>query len=254
MICFCLLQDLQAKIESYVKNNGRHFTQEWFDNIMQKYKNKWERMQVIGLGSVLITTVTFAAAFTIPGGYNQDNGKPILGRKYMFKAFVLANTQSFIQAFSSLFTLVSSALLDPNAVDLQYATHTFIAAAGCMVVAFGLGSYVMLAPVSKPIAFVVLVFSLQLGSPFMYTAVQADKFLFRKLLNIFHVLKLLLRLIYKRISIEKLLVSLWLGKYIAATDIENNFERFFVGFSLSQLLVFPVMIGSYLFIFLFALF
>jgi Domain of unknown function len=222
---------MEIKIKSYIKDTGPYFTREWFDDIMQQYQNKWERVQVIGLGSVLITTITFAAAFTIPGGYNQEDGTPILGRKYIFKAFVLANAQSFIQAFTSLFTLISSALVDPNVVDLQYATYTFIAAAGCMVMAFGLGSYVLLVPVSKPIAIIVLVYSLQLGSPFMYPALEISKYWFGKFLNIY-----------------QLLVQYMPEE--AAKIIEN----FFAGrVGLSKFLVFELMTVSYLAIFILAL-
>jgi Domain of unknown function len=228
---------MEIKIKSYIKDTGPYFTRDWFDDIMQQYQNKWERVQVIGLGSVLITTITFAAAFTIPGGYNQEDGTPILGRKYIFKAFVLANAQSFIQAFTSLFILISSVLVDPNVVDLQYATYTFIAAAGCMVMAFGLGSYVLLVPVSKPIAIIVLVYSLQLGSPFMYPALEFSKYWFGKILNIYHLQKLLVQHMPEE----------------AAKDIAKFIENFVAGVGLSKLLVFELMTVSYLAIFILAL-
>src|SRR4051812_48023166 len=57
------------------------------------------RTQIIGLGSVLVTTVTFAAAFAMPGGYRAD-GTPMLAGQYSFDAFVRANTLAFI--FSGL--------------------------------------------------------------------------------------------------------------------------------------------------------
>jgi Domain of unknown function len=170
---FFILQDISCKIDKYVNDWGKDFTLRWFENIMEHQHgnnndpNKLERAQIIGLGSVLITAVTFSAAFTIPGGYNQDNGTPIFGRKYVYKAFTIANTLSFTQAFASLFTLISTALADPDCDDLLYATDLFIAAACCMVVAFGLGSYVILAAVSKGIAIIVLLWVLPIGSPFM---------------------------------------------------------------------------------------
>ncbi|CBI17205.3 unnamed protein product, partial [Vitis vinifera] len=37
--------------------------------------------------STLITTVTFAAGFTLPGGYKDDNGKAILSKKALFITF-----------------------------------------------------------------------------------------------------------------------------------------------------------------------
>ncbi|RVW61839.1 hypothetical protein CK203_064360 [Vitis vinifera] len=35
--------------------------------------------------SALITTVTYAAGFTLPGGYNGDDGKAILSKKAAFE-------------------------------------------------------------------------------------------------------------------------------------------------------------------------
>ncbi|KAJ3684740.1 hypothetical protein LUZ61_013904 [Rhynchospora tenuis] len=154
----------RGRINEYVKKKGWYFTAEWFDCVMSPYQNKLERTQVIGLGSVLITTVAFAAAFTIPGGYNTDNGAPVLGKRYMFRAFILANTFAFIQAFQSLFAVLYKALTDPEDIDLQYAIYKFLSAASCMVIAFGIGSYVMLAPVSLPIAIIILVVALLVGS------------------------------------------------------------------------------------------
>jgi Domain of unknown function len=174
-----ILQDISRKIDKYIEDSGKQFTTKWFKKIMDPRKdddpNKWDRAQIIGLGAVLITTVTFTAAFTIPGGYNQDDGTPIFGKKYVFKAFTIANTLSFLQSFASLFTIISTALADPDSVDLVYATDTFIAAAGCMVVAFGLGSYVILVPVSKGIAILVLVWVLPMGSPFMAIFLKSYK-------------------------------------------------------------------------------
>ncbi|KAJ4787402.1 Ankyrin repeat protein family-like protein [Rhynchospora pubera] len=175
----------QDKLNAYVDNKGWYFTREWFDNVMIVYQNKLERTQIIGLGSVLIITVAFAAAFTVPGGYNADNGAPVLGKRFMFRAFILANTFAFICAFQSLFAVVFKALKGPEDIDLQYALHKFLSAACCMVIAFGLGSYVVLAPVSLPIAIIVLVISLLLGSPTVFLLVVTEVDLYYKRLFIF---------------------------------------------------------------------
>ena len=130
------------------------------------FENIWETAQFIGLGSVLITTVTFAAAFTIPGGYNQDHGTPVLGRKYAFRTFILANSLAFIQGFVSLNTIIlNSGLSGELGRGIIFALYLMGNAANCMVVAFGLGLYVTLAPVSLPIAILLLVISLFFGSP-----------------------------------------------------------------------------------------
>jgi Na+-transporting NADH:ubiquinone oxidoreductase subunit NqrD len=102
--------------------------------------NGWERVQVLGLGSVLIATVAFAAAFTIPGGYNQDNGTPVLARRYMFNAFILANALAFMTAFLSLFVLLLNSITEYlDRRSLQFAVYLFLLASSSMVVAFRLG-------------------------------------------------------------------------------------------------------------------
>lgn len=88
-------------------------------------EDKWERTQVIGLGSVLITTVTFAAPFTIPEGYNQDHGTPILGRSYMFWAYILANAFAFIQGFISLFAIFLNAVTTMPPRVIEFAVMLF---------------------------------------------------------------------------------------------------------------------------------
>jgi Domain of unknown function len=174
---------MKSKIKSYSHGPDPDFSPEWFDDIMQPPQNKWERAQLIGLGSVLITTVSFAAAFTVPGGYNQETGTPILGKRYVFKAFTLANSFSFAQAFISLYKIVSSALQDPDAVDLYYATYTFISAAAAMVLAFALGLYLVLSPIIKGIAVLVLINILPLGLPLLPFWVGFWEFLFRISIN-----------------------------------------------------------------------
>ena len=49
----------------------------------------------------LITTVTFAAAFQVPGGYD-DKGKPILVKSRDFRYFLLCDTLSFCSSAASL--------------------------------------------------------------------------------------------------------------------------------------------------------
>ncbi|KAJ4780482.1 Ankyrin repeat protein family-like protein [Rhynchospora pubera] len=170
----------QNKIDAYIKKKGWYFTRHWFDDVMAPIANKLERTQIIGLGSVLITTVAFAAAFTVPGGYNADNGAPVLGKRFMFRAFILANTLAFIQAFQSLFLVILDALSDLRDLDLEYALYKFLSAASCMVIAFGLGSYVMLAPVSLPIAIIVLIVSLLVGSPTVFFILLMERDLYER--------------------------------------------------------------------------
>jgi len=58
------------------------------------------------LVAILIATITFAAAFTLPGGYSSDagtEGLPIMAKKVAFQAFLISDTiamcSSFVVAF-----------------------------------------------------------------------------------------------------------------------------------------------------------
>ncbi|GKG52438.1 ankyrin repeat-containing domain, PGG domain protein, partial [Tanacetum coccineum] len=44
--------------------------------------------------ATLIATIVFAAAFTVPVGYNQNDGIPMFKRKLSFVAFVVADAIS----------------------------------------------------------------------------------------------------------------------------------------------------------------
>ncbi|KAJ4794008.1 Ankyrin repeat protein-like [Rhynchospora pubera] len=148
------------RIDRYVRKNGPHLTQKWFNHIMRPtFPNELERTQAIGLGSVLIATVTFNAAIDPPGGINEVEGSPLLANAYWFNAFMIANTLAFGQAFLSVFILVMKALQsDADPSGLHLATTLFVSAAYCMVLAFGTASFVMLFHVSNGIA--VIVFSI----------------------------------------------------------------------------------------------
>ena len=53
--------------------------------------------------SALITTVTFAAGFTLPGGYKDDDGKAILSKEAAFIAFVVADTIAIVSSLCAVF-------------------------------------------------------------------------------------------------------------------------------------------------------
>ncbi|XP_078158901.1 protein ACCELERATED CELL DEATH 6-like [Carex rostrata] len=120
------------------------------------------KAQLVGLGSVLITTVSFAAAFTLPGGTNGNTGTPILERKYPLKAFALANYSAFFLSFLSTMLLIySSSYENSDRMEIHVATSLslFSIAAKCMVLALTFGLDVVLAPVSNTTATVVKLLS-----------------------------------------------------------------------------------------------
>ncbi|KAJ3670254.1 hypothetical protein LUZ60_010578 [Juncus effusus] len=136
---------MQGWIEKYLENRGPKFTPVWvraFIPIIDGEGSMTDQIQIIGLGAVLITTVTFAAAFTLPGG-NDSNGLPVMGGKYIFKAFMVANSLAFVYSFLCIITLISGGLtpMEPEAKHLYLSTilTLFSSAARYMVLAFGLG-------------------------------------------------------------------------------------------------------------------
>ncbi|KAK1406553.1 hypothetical protein QVD17_41976 [Tagetes erecta] len=57
--------------------------------------------------AALIATIVFAAAFTVPGGYDQTSGIPIFYRKAVFVAFVVADAMSLFLSSTSILTFLS---------------------------------------------------------------------------------------------------------------------------------------------------
>ena len=62
------------------------------------------------IASVLIATVTFAAAFTVPGGYVADDhpraGTAVLARRFAFRAFVASDAMAFLCSIAATCFLV----------------------------------------------------------------------------------------------------------------------------------------------------
>ncbi|KAL8246853.1 hypothetical protein R6Q59_008069 [Mikania micrantha] len=69
--------------------------------------------------AALIATIVFAAAFTVPGGYDQNNGIPIFDSKATFIVFVMADA-------ISLFTSSASILIFLAILTSRYAERDFL--------------------------------------------------------------------------------------------------------------------------------
>ena len=70
---------------------------------------KWmkDRANNCMLVATLVTTVAFAAAFTVPGGSNQDRGTPILLESIWFRIFFIADAIALFSSSTSIFMFLS---------------------------------------------------------------------------------------------------------------------------------------------------
>jgi hypothetical protein len=59
------------------------------------------------LVATLITTVIFAAAFTVPGGNNQETGIPIFLRKTLLKVFFISDAMALCSSSTSIVIFLS---------------------------------------------------------------------------------------------------------------------------------------------------
>ncbi|XP_020185706.1 protein ACCELERATED CELL DEATH 6 [Aegilops tauschii subsp. strangulata] len=61
------------------------------------------------LVAILITTIAFAAAFTLPGGYSNgagSEGLPVMSRKVAFQAFLISDTLAMCSSFAVAFICI----------------------------------------------------------------------------------------------------------------------------------------------------
>ncbi|XP_057950235.1 protein ACCELERATED CELL DEATH 6-like [Malania oleifera] len=98
--------------------------------------------------ATLLTTLTFAAAFTIPGGYNNNpprEGMAVLGKKAAFHAFILSDTVAVCSSVIVVFLLIWQ---QRDFVTLKrritYSIRLLIVAIGGTLVAFMSGLYAVI--------------------------------------------------------------------------------------------------------------
>ncbi|KAK4760341.1 hypothetical protein SAY87_005234 [Trapa incisa] len=111
---------------------------------------KGNMLEIHLLVSVLIATVTFAAAFTLPGGYQnngKDEGMAVLASKIAFKVFLVFDTVAFCSAVAAVYLQFGTAGGGwyERARFANVAMVLIFIAILAMVLAFASGMYVVLA-------------------------------------------------------------------------------------------------------------
>ncbi|XP_021658917.2 uncharacterized protein LOC110648866 [Hevea brasiliensis] len=121
----------------------------------EKMIHKFEKVKDSHLvAAALIATVTFAAAFTIPGGYISDEndlkkGTPILSKSWTFKAFIVSDTIAMVLSTCSVFTHLMLMILGFGEAYywlIRCAFGFLFYAMVAMVITFVAGIYAVLAP------------------------------------------------------------------------------------------------------------
>ncbi|EHA8591568.1 ankyrin repeat-containing protein [Cocos nucifera] len=105
------------------------------------------------IATVLIATVTFAAGFTLPGGYIADDhpgrGTAVLSKEYAFKVFLVSDAFAFIFSILATFWFVDAG---SSTIDRYTRSRALFFALWClwlafsgMFTAFAMGIYATLA-------------------------------------------------------------------------------------------------------------
>ncbi|KAL6606379.1 hypothetical protein ACP70R_042032 [Stipagrostis hirtigluma subsp. patula] len=147
----------------------KHISIPEVDKKVEEVKNSQDltnATQVMGIVSVLVATVTFASAFTLPGGYVQSAsdgvlGTPVLAGSYVFDAFILADALAFMCSCLATFSLVFAGMAAMDlSIRMWCINFSFLFlknSVRSLVAAFALGLYLMLASVAHTIAIAVCV-------------------------------------------------------------------------------------------------
>ncbi|KAH7842291.1 hypothetical protein Vadar_003661 [Vaccinium darrowii] len=125
---------------------------------------KWEPViNTMSLVATLITTVTFAAAFTMPGGFDAspaDLGVAVLVKKAALQTFILSDTIAMCCSITVVFLLLWALILGNNAVwTLATISMTLLSTAlSATLVAFMSGIFAVIARKTLWVAILVCIF------------------------------------------------------------------------------------------------
>ncbi|KAM0836496.1 hypothetical protein ACQ4PT_062306 [Festuca glaucescens] len=135
---------------------GRRLNDEEQETESERLKDATQRYIV---ASVLIANMAFGATFGIPGGYKADGGTPTLAGGYFFDAFIVATALAFICSLLATTGFMLAGIpmvgLRTRKLYIISAETSFSNSVTCMSIAFALGVYIVLAPVSRGTAIAV---------------------------------------------------------------------------------------------------
>ncbi|CAL5009553.1 unnamed protein product [Urochloa decumbens] len=158
---FCLLW---SKV--FITLDGIHYQSEDKKSVEDKTSNEEDNLSKTGtIGSVLIATMAFTAAITVPGGFVSDDnpsaGSAILARRFAFRAFAVSDTLAFVcSATTTCFLILGGTREVPRNQRSQYkalASGLLPLAALLIVAAFAFGFHLVLGDANRGL--IVLVYT-----------------------------------------------------------------------------------------------
>ena len=146
-----------------VSRENPQYSKDGMNLSADEYKGRTETLLLV---ATLVATVTFAAAFTMPGGYKESGGMAKFLEKPMFHVFVISNSIAMYSAITAAVTLIWAHLDDLNLFIAAYEFSVpFLGLAITMVsLAFMAGNYLVLRDLNW-LAYLVL----SIGSFFLFT-------------------------------------------------------------------------------------
>jgi hypothetical protein len=127
-LCVLFVQSVKSVTKAYVidhRNNEKHTAKGLFDITYKDLRNEareWLKKTAEGCSvvAVLIATVAFAAAYTIPGGPNQNTGLPVLLYQPFFLVFTATDVLSLACALTSVVIFLSILTSPFRMIDFKH--------------------------------------------------------------------------------------------------------------------------------------
>ncbi|XP_078150841.1 uncharacterized protein LOC144546193 [Carex rostrata] len=158
---FTLLSNVIPSSWNYqIRENAKKTIQEQAREKVQKLTTKYTSNT--SLVAALLATITFAAAFTLPGGLSSDSsdaGQPLFARKAAFQVFLISDTIAMCSSLAVAFLCILATWEDLDfLLNYRKTTRALMwCAYGATAIAFGTGLFTVIAPQNLWLAILILV-------------------------------------------------------------------------------------------------
>ncbi|XP_057529521.1 uncharacterized protein LOC130808092 isoform X1 [Amaranthus tricolor] len=131
----------------------------------QHKTNLLDVRNTLSVVAALLATITFTAGFTLPGGFNQENGEAILAKKAAFLIFIISDTVAMCCSMLVLICLIWSMVYDSNKslFLIDRSMTLLMVALYCTLLTFMTGVYIVISPKSLWAAIFIIVICSLIG-------------------------------------------------------------------------------------------